>query len=542
MALPLMHTLERNASRDAALGGAYGNLRIHGLASNMNPALPWSTLAAALATDDDSDKSQFGSFSSTCFYFGQGLSDRLAAASGDGAAPPIGLVHTAYGGSTIEQWLSNATTATCDRAAASASNQQWHDQRVLPYADMTLKGWVWYQVRTAGDGWCAAKPAAPSLYLLQRCAAAHSSRPPARPPTAHRPCPHRRQGENDMHNFFGNSQLGTGYSCLMQKLVAEWRRLWSAEAGTTHPLAPFGLVTLAPSGGEGGKSIGTMRWAQTAGYGATPNAALPNVFSAQAYDLNDPNANITCYGKTKCHDNSVVPPGGWPVAGCDEYCASVRTTNFYMGPIHPRDKKPVGERLAQAAGAMVYSLGGSYASGPTLSGCRADDAAGGGGSKLTLTFNRTLLGADAIAVQPYYDGTAVVDGRAYTALGSKMEVLLNASLFCMQLGGGGCLDDGTGRAFNGSIDESKLWVTVDIAPGSAPNEVVVDLSRTNGTAFAIRYADNGDCCSNNPPSAKPCPPASCPIMGSASGLPANPFVAHIVGGKCKCVAPQTCDE
>lgn len=31
-------------------------------------------------------------------------------------------------------------------------------------------------------------------------------------------------------------------------------------------------------------------------------------------------------------------------------------------------------------------------------------------------------------------------------------------------------------------------------------------------------------------------------MGSASNLPANPFVAHIVGGKCKCLAPQTCNE
>jgi hypothetical protein len=31
-------------------------------------------------------------------------------------------------------------------------------------------------------------------------------------------------------------------------------------------------------------------------------------------------------------------------------------------------------------------------------------------------------------------------------------------------------------------------------------------------------------------------------MGS-SGLPANPFIAQIAaGGKCKCIAPQVCDE
>jgi hypothetical protein len=136
-----------------------------------------------------------------------------------------------------------------------------------------------------------------------------------------------------MHNFFGNSQMHSGYACLMQTLVAEWRSLWSATPGTTDPLAPFGLVTLAPSGTEGGASIGDMRWAQTASYGVTPNSALPNVFVAQAYDLGDPFSNDTCYGKVHCHDNSIPPAGGWP-DGCAGYCDSVKTTNWYMVGSH----------------------------------------------------------------------------------------------------------------------------------------------------------------------------------------------------------------
>ena len=127
---------------------------------------------------------------------------------------------------------------------------------------------------------------------------------------------------------------------------------------------------------------------------------------------------------------------------------------------------------------------------------------------------------------------------------------MNASVFCMQLGGEGCLDDGTGKGFPLSKDDvANAWVTVDIAKphnDTASNEVVLDLSKTNatrfGTVFAVRYAWTGDCCSESPPSSKPCPVESCPIMGSSSALPANPFVAHIVGGKCKCVAPQVCDE
>ena len=40
--------------------------------------------------------------------------------------------------------------------------------------------------------------------------------------------------------------------------------------------------------------------------------------------------------------------------------------------------------------------------------------------------------------------------------------------------------------------------------------------------------------------------ANCPIMASSTDdrahpLPANPFIAKIVGGKCECVAPQVCD-
>ena len=79
-----------------------------------------------------------------------------------------------------------------------------------------------------------------------------------------------------MHGVFGNSERKVGYACMMPALVASWRKLWAA-ASSTDALAPFGLVTLAPSGTEGGSDIGTMRWAQTASYGVLPNPAMPNV-------------------------------------------------------------------------------------------------------------------------------------------------------------------------------------------------------------------------------------------------------------------------
>jgi hypothetical protein len=143
MALPLVHSYTRNASRDDILAGSYANMRIHGMESNMNPFQPWQTLKQALASDQggDSDSSSLMKFSATCFYFGKSLTDEFIGAGTP--APPIGLVHTAWGGSTIEQWLTNETIATCSGAPISGANQEWHDTRVLPYTDMSIKGWTW---------------------------------------------------------------------------------------------------------------------------------------------------------------------------------------------------------------------------------------------------------------------------------------------------------------------------------------------------------------------------------------------------------------
>eukprot|EP01047_Picozoa_sp_COSAG01_P001493 COSAG01_NODE_34_length_34978_cov_45.798475_20_plen_111_part_00 len=96
----------------------------------------------------------------------------------------------------------------------------------------------------------------------------------------------------------GNSVAQVGYSCQMQALVGQWRKLWHASSGTDR-LAPFGIVTLASSGSEGASSLamGAMRQAQTAGFGVLPPRAaaapsapqaqtmMANTFLAQAYRL-----------------------------------------------------------------------------------------------------------------------------------------------------------------------------------------------------------------------------------------------------------------
>ena len=56
------------------------------------------------------------------------------------------------------------------------------------------------------------------------------------------------EGENNMGGTKGSALANIGYSCEQKALVAGWRRVWSETPGTTDPMAPFGIVTLASSG------------------------------------------------------------------------------------------------------------------------------------------------------------------------------------------------------------------------------------------------------------------------------------------------------
>ena len=302
-----------------------------------------------------------------------------------------------------------------------------------------------------------------------------------------------------MHAPFGNSGRSTGYACLMVKMVADWRALWSASSGTA-PDAPFGLVTLAASGGEGGSDIASMRLAQTGSYGVLPNALMPNTFLAQAGDLDDPVSSLNCYHAGCCSNMSKSPSCTLGV-GCDKICQhqppgtvpdfSWADTPIYMGPIHPRCKKPVGNRLARAAAASVYAKGGA-ATGPTITGC----AVSGDKKSIVIKFNQSMFAGDTLAVGDY--------SKTNT---SQMSILVNEQKFCFQSKSSGkrepsyCLDDGFGN-FNttGAVNEDTDWAPVDIKLGSEPNTIEVDLSRSNGLAFGVRFGwqGGGASCAHQP--------------------------------------------
>ena len=107
-----------------------------------------------------------------------------------------------------------------------------------------------------------------------------------------------------MHGIKGH--VDTGYSCMMPAMIAQWRKFWSVEPHTTPSDAPFGLVVLPASGGEGGANMGAMRLAQTGSFGVLPNAAMPNTFMAQV-GLRPPlPACLPCTGVLRGHTGLAV--------------------------------------------------------------------------------------------------------------------------------------------------------------------------------------------------------------------------------------------
>ena len=99
----------------------------------------------------------------------------------------------------------------------------------------------------------------------------------------------------------------------------------------------------------------------------------------------------------------------------------------------------------------------------------------------------------------------------------------------------------------------RNWVALNITLGPGAHELTADLTPLAGVPPAwVRYAwgtqvGHGErlCCAEGTDPlvgrSKPCGSAACPI-GASGGLPANPFLARIEHGRCRCIAPQECDE
>jgi len=172
-------------------------------------------------------------FSAVCFLFAEYLQSHLHY--------PIGLLGTYWGGSSIEAWMPPEALASCPvvhlgpepSCCPQAPKVLWN-AKMYALRAMTIKGALWYQGET-------------------------------------------------------NAGHPTEYVCEEKAMIREWRAQFNRESmGQTSANFPFGYVQLAPytqNNDVGG--FPSLRWAQTADHGFSPNADLPNTFMAVSIDLPD---------------------------------------------------------------------------------------------------------------------------------------------------------------------------------------------------------------------------------------------------------------
>jgi hypothetical protein len=224
-----------------------------------------------------------------------------------------------------------------------------------------------------------------------------------------------------------------------------------------------------------------------------------------------------------------------------------------MGGIHPRSKMQVGERLATAYYNTIGGGQGAY-TGPTLAGCTADADA------LHITFNASLLLGDTLHINKWGEPYLPPERHATAWGGSFLYVQTNASQFCMEATGVPNASDpghdipgvevcptwagGDGKPVPSTSNLDGGWTLLNFTADRAGTGITVDLSPLNGSApTAVRYAWGiVQCCDHADPNlyvTHGCI-ADCPIYSAKANLPANPFKAKIVSGKCECVAPQVC--
>ncbi|KAK7478874.1 hypothetical protein BaRGS_00029855 [Batillaria attramentaria] len=226
------------------------------------------------------------------------------------------------------------------------------------------------------------------------------------------------------------------YDCLTKSMVREWRaQFHNNSMGETRADFPFGYVQLAQV--QQVSYVGSfpaLRWAQTANHGYSPNPDLPNTFMAVAMDLPD-------------------------------------YTSPY-GPIHPRYKQDVAQRLTLGALHVAYGHDDVDFQGPFPSGFATDEA------QHTLTIE-------------YDHGHTPLDIRS----NDGFEV---------------CCDD------HQQCGDHSRWVAAPITAHDA-SHVTVSYSGCGSRPMAgLRYAWR----------TTPCDLKQCAVYAADSGLPAPPYVTN----------------
>ena len=91
----------------------------------------------------EADPKTVGSFTAVGYFFGRNLQENLKV--------PVGLIHTSWGGTRIETWMSENALAPFEKAAREAKPgnangaSQLYNGMIYPILNYQVKGAIWYQ-------------------------------------------------------------------------------------------------------------------------------------------------------------------------------------------------------------------------------------------------------------------------------------------------------------------------------------------------------------------------------------------------------------
>jgi hypothetical protein len=144
--LPVQYSFSRNETVAAINAGKYSNIRgIFSPSATTPTAGKWKTAQQAIEDGNETAPSySLFDMGALCWYFAQELVER-------GVKTPIGIADTAIGGQRIEEFMNNESYANAiacpDAVGAKEIRTPWNGQlfakQVMPFVDMTVKGWTW---------------------------------------------------------------------------------------------------------------------------------------------------------------------------------------------------------------------------------------------------------------------------------------------------------------------------------------------------------------------------------------------------------------
>jgi hypothetical protein len=202
MALGVQHSFQYDELVSSITAGGLPNIRVYqygGMSSQVDgtepawattvataPFWPWQNLSAAVG---QSGYPGLGTMSATAVHFAAALTALR------GTDVPVGLITNAVGGTTIEAWSSREMLAACSNtttANSAAPPTSLFYGMATPFVNMTIGGWLWFQVsgaragrRQAGCG--VDRACSPPTTRLQTLLTARRPPPPPQPlPTARR--------------------------------------------------------------------------------------------------------------------------------------------------------------------------------------------------------------------------------------------------------------------------------------------------------------------------------------------------------------------